>query len=237
MTHLTLVAPAPDFLSSFVAALERGWSPDMQQHPVGASALMARIAKDPFGFLADQDDRDGRLPALTLPDGTSAPRLPGYHRWMWDGEFCGRISVRWQPGTPALPPTCLGHIGYTVVPWKQRRGYATRALGLLLPELSALGLPSVELVTDPANLASQQVMLANGAVLVESFHEPAIYGGHLCLRYRIALHRAVERRANPTPLYPPPDLSMDALLATECPAATADTGQPAVPDTSVDQEP
>jgi len=41
---------------------------------------------------------------------------------MWDDEFAGSIGFRWQPGTSALPPHCLGHIGYAVVPWKQGRG-------------------------------------------------------------------------------------------------------------------
>ena len=53
---------------------------------------------------------------------------------MWDGEFCGSIGFRWQPGTSTLPPYVLGHIGYAVVPWKRGRGYATQALALLLPE-------------------------------------------------------------------------------------------------------
>lgn len=25
--------------------------------------------------------------------------LPGYHLWMWDGEFCGSINLRWHRGT------------------------------------------------------------------------------------------------------------------------------------------
>ena len=73
-------------------------------------------------------------------------RLPGYRRWLWDGEFCGSIDFRWQPGTTALPPHCLGHIGYGVVPWKQGRGYATRALSLLLPAARAEGLAFVSRV-------------------------------------------------------------------------------------------
>src|SRR2546430_6881442 len=34
----------------------------------------------------------------TLPDGSVVPRLPGYRKWIWDGEFCGVIGFRWQPG-------------------------------------------------------------------------------------------------------------------------------------------
>jgi predicted acetyltransferase len=92
--------------------------------------------------------------------------LPGFSRWLWDGEFCGSIGFRWQPGTEALPPTCLGHIGYAVVPWKRKRGYATQALALILPEAQARGLAYVEVTCDPGNVASQKVITANGGRLV-----------------------------------------------------------------------
>jgi predicted acetyltransferase len=106
---------------------------------------------------------------------------------MWDGEFCGSIGFRWQRGTSGLPPYVLGHIGYGVVPWKQRRGYATRGLGLMLEHARAEGLDYVELTTDPANEASRKVMLANGAVLVERFTKTDHHGGGESLRFRIDL--------------------------------------------------
>jgi predicted acetyltransferase len=43
------------------------------------------------------------------------------------------------------------------------------------------------LTTDPGNIASQAVILANGGRLVERFREPAAYGGKEALRFRIAL--------------------------------------------------
>ena len=70
--------------------------------------------------MARADDREAKGGPITLPDGTQVARLPGFVRWMWDGEFCGQIGFRWQFGTEALPPHCLGHIGYAVVPWKRR---------------------------------------------------------------------------------------------------------------------
>jgi predicted acetyltransferase len=181
-----LVWPAAEYLPSYVRALERGWSPDNQRADAGREEL-ARIAADPAAFLGEQVDPEGKGPPVVLPDGSTVPRLPGYRRWMWDGEFCGVIGVRWQPGTPDLPPTCLGHIGYAVVPWKRQRGYATRALALLLPDLGPLGLPYVELTTDAANEASRRVIEANGGVLVERFQKPASHGGAIGLRFRIAL--------------------------------------------------
>lgn len=114
------------------------------------------------------------------------PRLPGFVRWLWDGEFCGTINFRWQKGTAALPPWCLGHIGYSVVPWKERRGYGTEAVRLLLPEARREGLEYLEITTDTANLASQKIITTNGGVLVERFVSP-MYGDVERLRYRIAL--------------------------------------------------
>lgn len=122
-----------------------------------------------------------------LPDGTAVNRLPGFRRWMWDGEFCGSIGLRWQHGTNALPPYCLGHVGYGVVPWKEGRGYAKAALAQLLPEAREVGLTVVEITTDPDNIASQRVIQANGGVLVEQFIKPAHYGSKPGLRYRIAV--------------------------------------------------
>jgi predicted acetyltransferase len=97
------------------------------------------------------------------------------------------IGFRWQPGTNDLPPFVLGHIGFAVVPWKQRRGYATRALGFLLPAARQEGLDYVELTTSIANVASQRVIEANGGKLVERFEKPAAYGCEEGFRYRIHL--------------------------------------------------
>ena len=109
---------------------------------------------------------------ITLPDGSKVSRRPGYRRWLWDGEFCGSIGLRWQHGTSVLPAHVLGHVGYAIVPWKQRRGYATEALRQLLPEARAEGLEYIEITTDPDNLASRRVVERNGGMLVEQFTRP-----------------------------------------------------------------
>lgn len=200
---MQLVRPAPGHLASYRAALERGWSADTVRGAAAAHEELQRIAADPAGFLASLDDREARGGPVTLPDGRQVPRLPGYRRWVWDGEFCGSINVRWQRGTPALPPHVLGHIGYAVVPWKQGRGCATFALRALLEEFRAEGLPWVELTTDAGNLASQRVIAANGGTLVERFDKPAAYGGQPALRYRIALDpRGAARPLGGRPLAP-----------------------------------
>ena len=148
---------------------------------------LEQIEKDPRSFVDSLTDREAKGSPITLPDGTTATRLPGFRLWLWDTEFCGSIGLRWQPGTSELPAHVLGHIGYAVVPWKAGRGYAKRALKLMLEHARAEGLQYVEITTDPDNVASRRVIEVNGGVLVERCQRPAQYGGTDALRFRIAL--------------------------------------------------
>lgn len=184
---MQLVWPCREFLPAYVDALQRDWSPDNLRGAAAARDELDQIQRDADAYLALQVDRDARGGDVTLPDGSKAPRLPGYRRWIWDGEFCGLIGFRWQPGTTALPPHVLGHIGYAVVEWKRHRGLATEALKLQLADCRAEGLEFVELTTDFDNLASQKVITANGGVVVEAFRKSPAYGGAQSLRYRILL--------------------------------------------------
>jgi predicted acetyltransferase len=172
-------------LPRYVDALKRGWSPSTHENV--AREELQRIERDVERFLELQDDREAKGKPVRLQDGGLVPRLPGIRRWMWDGDFAGAISLRWQPGTPELPPWCFGHIGYHVVPWKRRRGYATEALRLMLPEAREEGLPYVEITTTAENIGSQRVITANGGVLVGKFRADARLGGEEMLRYRIDL--------------------------------------------------
>lgn len=184
---MVLVWPALPYLPGYVDALLRGWSPDNERGPAAAAAELAAIELSPSRFLASLVDFDGRGPAVALPDGTFVPRLPGYRRWMWDGEFCGSINLRWQPRSASLPWYCLGHVGYSVVPWKRGQGYATRALGLLVEQARERAMPWLELTADAGNVASQKVILANGGVLVGEEEKPAAFRGGRLRRYRILL--------------------------------------------------
>lgn len=95
---MELVRPDPKHLASYFAALERGVE--------AAREELSPIQADAAAFLAGMEDREAKGPPITLPDGSSArrPRASGA------GDFCGSIGLRWQPGTTALPPYCLGHI-------------------------------------------------------------------------------------------------------------------------------
>jgi predicted acetyltransferase len=194
---MQLLLPTREHLPAYVAALERGWSADNMRGAAAAQEDLQRIAADADAFLAAMDDPQALGPPVTLPDGRQVARIPGIRRWMWDDDaagsadpasrFIGNIGLRWMAGNAPLPPHVLGHIGYTVVPWQQGRGHATRALALVLGLARERGLPFVELTTDPDNLASQRVIERNGGVFVERFDKGAAYGHKPGLRYRIDL--------------------------------------------------
>jgi predicted acetyltransferase len=185
---MELVQPTPEHLASYVAALRQGWSPDTTRGAEAALEALAKIEADPASPFALVDDPEALGPPWTAPDGSLKDRLPGRVRWIWDGDgFAGSINLRWQKGTTELPAHVLGHIGYSVVPWKRQRGYATRALSLLLPLARAEGLARVDVTTDPENTASQKVILANGGVLVGPFDKGPTWGHKPGLRFRISL--------------------------------------------------
>ena len=159
---IRLVTPSAALLDGYAAALRAGWSPNTMRD-VSADELEA-VEADGAAFLDDLNQNRG---VIKLPDGREVPRLPAQVFWISDGDFCGVIGLRYQDGSDELPPYVPGHIGYSVVPWKQGRGYATAALGALLPVAREAGLRVVTISCDSGNAASQKVVLSNGGVLAQ----------------------------------------------------------------------
>ena len=181
-----LCIPTLDLLPAYAAALETGWSPN-NLRPEAAGEHLAQIQEDPASFVAHQTDMEAKGGPVLLLDGSTVPRLPSFRRWIFKNGFAGSIGLRWRPGTTDLPPTCLGHIGYAVVPWRRREGLASAALIELLPEARALGLDYVEITTDHDNRPSIGVIEKAGGVLVGAFEAETSVGGGEHLLFRIDL--------------------------------------------------
>jgi len=158
MTDITLIRPSLEWLPAYEDALARGWSPNTD-HDVSREQLR-QLRRNPEQFLHDLYNS----PMIRRPDGQEVPRLPAHDFWISDGAFCGRIGFRFQRGTEELPAHSYGHIGYTIVPWKQRRGYATQALRMILPVCRAEGFSRVLITCDDDNEPSRKVILANGGM-------------------------------------------------------------------------
>lgn len=154
---IQLVPPSLARLPAYIEALQRGWSPNTARDVSGEQ--LALHAEGAGRLLHELTRQDGMI---TFGDGTQVPRLPSRVFWIFGREFCGAINLRFVPGTEDLPPTCSGHIGYSIVPWKQRRGFATRALALVLPVAREVGLKRVLVTCDDDNLGSRKVIQANG---------------------------------------------------------------------------
>ena len=174
MTFLGFAEPQESMLASYADALRRGWSSSTVRDVSGLE--LAEIERDAAAFVAARKD-DAPLGTIRLPDGREVAKLPGRIRWSWDGEFSGAINLRWPADGAPLPPQVLGHVGYSVVPWKQRHGYARKALRHMLSEARDVGLKRLEITTDADNMASQKVVLANGGRLERTFTS-AYWGDH-----------------------------------------------------------
>lgn len=184
LTFVGLAMPQLPMLASYADALRKGWSPNTV---VDVSAQqLAAIAADPQAFLATLADHQPSGRTRELSDGRVVDILPQRVRWIWDGEFCGAINLRWAAGRNDLPDSILGHIGYAIVPWKRGHGLAKRALRHILAEAREVGLGHVDISTAAGNPASQRVIVANGGVLIETFVNPE-FGETRRHRYRINL--------------------------------------------------
>jgi hypothetical protein len=75
---MMLVWPSSEYLPGYVAALRRGWSPDNVRGDIAAREQLEKIAADAEALLGSLVDKEARGDPITLADGSTVPRLPGY---------------------------------------------------------------------------------------------------------------------------------------------------------------
>ena len=188
LEEMKLVKPSIEYLDSYLECLKRGIDPiRYRESETPLTNEIEEISNDVTKFFKQTFNITGGGEPIKQDDGTFVERLPSITWWIWDGEFCGRIQFRWQHNTVELPPYCLGHIGYGVVPWKRNKGYAVEALRMMLDEIKYCGFPYVELTTDIENEVSQKVILNCGGQLIGEFEKLQSNGGGKGKRFRIYL--------------------------------------------------
>ncbi|MGY5779971.1 GNAT family N-acetyltransferase [Rhizobium sp. LEGMi135b] len=161
---LSLVEPSQLNLQDFEHALMRGWSPDprRQQDKSFIETELKTLRQDRQAFLAGLTA--GEVVATSVAN-RELQCLSIQPFWIWDGAFCGYITFRYLPGISQLPLHVPGHVGYSVVPWKQGRGYATQALRRLLSVAQMAGFAKISIICNEDNLASKRVIEKAGGVL------------------------------------------------------------------------
>ncbi|MCS4511887.1 GNAT family N-acetyltransferase [Xylophilus ampelinus] len=184
MTNAKVVWPSNTHLSSYIHALERKWHPNEAAAEQASSAELNRIHADPEAFLKRLVDRGDTPLPVTLSDGRQVARLPGYKKWIWDGEFCGVLSFVWQKGTEDLPDYCPGHIGVYIVPWKRGLGYASKCLGAFLLEIDEPGICAVTIETNFDNTPCRRAIERNKGRLIANQGD---LSDQSAVRYRIGL--------------------------------------------------
>lgn len=172
LSSLALAEPSLLNLNGFEEALTRGWSPDprRQQDTSFIEAELTALRHDRHAFLARLVS--GEI-AATLISNKESQYLIVRPFWIWDGSFCGYITLRYLAGTAQLPLHVPGHVGYSIVPWKQGRGYATQALRLLLPIAQNAGFASISIICNETNLASRRVIEKAGGLLCRVGTDPS----------------------------------------------------------------
>lgn len=99
-------------------------------------------------------------------------KVPAYQFRMVDcqGAELGTINLRAE--STRHVERYAGHVGFAVHPEARGQRYAARALRLLVPLASQLGIDPVWITCDPENTASRRSLEHSGAELVEIIDVP-----------------------------------------------------------------
>ena len=153
-----LIAPTTRLHDSWLASLDE-WGRGVHQDGAGLGAV--DDVETPEGFSV-------WVQKLRQQSDTSIQAAEGrVHATNWwiveDVTYLGAISLRHTLNDFLLDAG--GHIGYGVRPTARRRGLATWALRVVLPEARQLGLTRVLLTCDDKNVGSARIIEKNGGVL------------------------------------------------------------------------
>ena len=184
VNQVRLRSPDLVLLPQYLDALRRGWTPEADDDPEGAGAILRTVEADPVAFVRWLFNPGGGGPPVELDDGTLVPRLAYVRYWIWTDGYCGEVGLRWRPGTSELPPYCDGHVGYAVVPWKRGSRLAAASVRELMPIARGFGLRWLDISMSAANAASIRVAETVGAVLQEEY-VALEQGGIPARRYRL----------------------------------------------------
>lgn len=148
---MELIEPSMDYAESFEEAVL-----EFKGEPIHGFNMGT-----PFTTVADAIDRmEQSARGENLPEGW----VPSHTYWLIDDQrVIGIVNIRHYL-TPALEKR-NGHIGYSIRPSEQKKGYGTELLRLALQKAKELGIHRALLTCDENNLGSRRIIEKNGGEL------------------------------------------------------------------------
>lgn len=110
--------------------------------------------------------------------------VPDTHYWIIaDGEYAGRIDLRHWLNDDLKE--FGGHVGYEIATSMRKKGIATQALRLILPEAKKLGISELLITCNDDNLASIKIIERNGGKLQDKIKSSRNPANKLTRRYKL----------------------------------------------------
>ena len=107
-----------------------------------------------------------------------------------NNEIIGTSSIRTNIECNDFFNKYSGHIGYTIIPSKRKKGYGTFFLHLLLQKCKELGIKEVMLVCKVDNFGSQRVIENNLGSYIDTVLDPC--DNEYYKRYNIDVEKSID---------------------------------------------